>query len=278
MSIEINYKGRIGNHLFQYCFARMLAQKNSYKLLSQWDYPELMRSTVHDGGKVVDDPIWYIKDTLPFDELYIKNYDLLDFFNKPLKDYRYIVSGYFENSDFFNSNEELIKSFFKIDYSNDEFPNDIVINLRLGDDFAELGRIIHPEYYTNILERETFDKVYIVGANENEPYLKVFEKYKPIIVPNNVHQDFHFIRKFNKIVCSNSTYSWWAAFLSNASIIYTPEFNSPFLRSCRNSIVVEVKYLKDYKPVTQYEVSQSLFVKLEKLLVKKVQNLRRRFK
>ena len=30
--IEVRYQGRLGNHLFQYCFGRILAEKMGYKL------------------------------------------------------------------------------------------------------------------------------------------------------------------------------------------------------------------------------------------------------
>jgi hypothetical protein len=33
--------------------------------------------------------------------------------------------------------------------------------------------------------------------------------------------DFKFIASFDKIICSNSSYSWWAVFFGNPSAVYT---------------------------------------------------------
>jgi hypothetical protein len=116
---------------------------------------------------------------------------------------------------------------------------DIVIHLRL-DDFNHHGHnsIINDySWYEDILESETFDKVYIVYDRnpttqyrklhptiraQEEKYIVQFAKYNPIIVNKSMLDDMYFIASFDKIVCSASTYCWFAMFFSNASTVYFP--------------------------------------------------------
>lgn len=254
MSVELIYKenGRIGNHLFQYVFARLLAEKNDFRLVTPWGYPQLLQATEQKNGRVFKKPVIHISDN-PKEEGYFKNYTLNRIFDTPLKKGKYILSGYFEDSRLYDKNEALIKSFFVLD-PFEKNTEDIVINLRLGTDFHNMKAIIHPQWYLDILNKEKFNKLYIVGSRPDEPYLAHFEKYDPIIVPTDPMKDFHFIRKFDKIVCANSTYSWWAAFLSEADTIYIPDkWLSPFLTSCKNATVVKVKLWEAYEPETNYE-------------------------
>jgi hypothetical protein len=60
--------------------------------------------------------------------------------------------------------------------------------------------------------------------SKKKSYLKYFDKYNPTIVSHDEYSDFEFIRSFDKIISSNSTFSWWAAFLSDASEIYLPPY------------------------------------------------------
>uniref|UniRef100_A0A6C0F974 Glycosyl transferase family 11 n=1 Tax=viral metagenome TaxID=1070528 RepID=A0A6C0F974_9ZZZZ len=144
---------------------------------------------------------------------------------------------YYQNCNIFNPFRNKIKN--EILDLPSVVPNktDIVIHLRL-DGFNHKGynsHIIHPSWYINILENETFDKLYIVMATKSgrikhkqEPhkkiYLEHFSKFNHEIISQNEYDDFNFIRKFDKIISSNSTFSWWAAFCSDASIIYLPPY------------------------------------------------------
>jgi hypothetical protein len=264
MSIRINYKGNIGNSLFQYVYARLLAERNGLYLTSVFPYQKVIQTTPHRPGAVYTNP------KIVFDEPYIsengnyperndirKRFDFYHELDKKLAPGQYVLNGYFEYADLFNTHEELIRSYFYLDcFEKNE--KDIVMNIRFGD-FAKLGRMIDSNWYLQILENEKFEKLYIVGAKADEPYLKAFEKYKPIIIPSHSVNDFHFIRKFNKIICSNSTFCWWAAFLSEANTIYiSDKWISPLLTSCRNSTLIKANYLPSYTTSFDYLPAQLL--------------------
>ena len=101
------------------------------------------------------------------------------------------------------------------------------------------------EYYRKALERSSYDQVYICTDDPASPFLEQFKRYNPIIVSTrNLEEtlqkgvswpdisqlnmdDFLFMLSFDKIICSFSTYSWWAAFLSEAKEIYAPYPTNP---------------------------------------------------
>src|SRR5690606_20691724 len=136
-------------------------------------------------------------------------------------------------------------------------------------DFVELGRVISSEWYLKILEKESFNKLYIVGVAPDEPYLKAFEKYDPIIVTSDPWNDFHFIKSFDKIICSNSTYCWWAAFLSEATTIYVSDkWISPLLTSCKHSTLIEAEYLRSFTSSSGYSSVTKLITLKESIKLK----------
>jgi hypothetical protein len=182
---------------------------------------------------------------------YAADYGLYEALQEPIARGRYLVDGYFEYCGFYNSREALIKSFFNLE-PVEKNTRDLVMNVRL-EDFANMGMIIEPGWYLDILEAERFDRLYITGVAPGEKYLKPFMKYDPVIIPPDPVNNFHFIRSFDKIISSNSTYCWWAAFLSEAKRIYiSDKWISPLLTSCKDSILVEADYARTYQPVTSY--------------------------
>jgi len=226
MSISINYRGRFGNRMFQYIAARVFSEIYEINLISNIE-SEVIKTTEHKTFDFNTQPTKEFK--LHFD--CFTNDDDFGFWGY---DYRYIFNDFFQNSNFFNKHIDRIKSFFVLNNDNKNF-DDIVMHVRL-DDFIhsqnlenpetwDNSEIIHPDYYHEILKNENFKNLYIVHDQIKyeweKKYLSQFDKYNPIFISNSPEHDFSFIMKFNKIINSNSTFSYWSSFLSNAEIIYT---------------------------------------------------------
>lgn len=272
MSVTIDYNGNIGNCFFQYVFARMLAEKNEMYLRTPFPYQKLVQSTSHRNGRIFSNPIVVHEEPYFSESLFSTNFNhskeiFLSFYkllNEPLEPANHVLRGYFEYSEIYNANFELIRSFFDLDRVNVNY-KDIVINIRLGD-FGKHGRVVRPEWYLNILENESFEKLFIVGCDPSEDYLIPFLKYNPVVLPSDPFNDFHTIRSFDRVICSNSTFCWWAAFLGEASRIYlSDQWLSPNINSCRNSVVVGADKPIFYEPRFQYSQPGSLRSAAEKL-------------
>jgi hypothetical protein len=217
--VTCEWHGRTGNNIFQYVFARVLAYKNGLKMGTEWPHQGFIRTSLHTPGETCHDPIEKIND------LYYDQHDK-DWYNNNYNGKRVYCSGFFQHPKYYDGYADLIRSFFIIDPHDKRPSSDIVMHIRLGD-YADPGlmSVIQPAWYGKILQRLKFHpkthRLYIVCENRDDPYLKKFLHYKPEIVSQSASQDFHFIRSFDTILCSNSSYCWWAAWLSTASRIFT---------------------------------------------------------
>jgi hypothetical protein len=236
MSVSVKYYGRCGNNIFQYVTARIFAEKNNLPILTPLNCDILNEkknsSIIGNTNKTV----------------YINNSSFINdeiLFNG--NEYEYVFDDYFQNCRYINKNSELVKNFFTLpEYEKNT--NDIVLSIRLDDKIHcgnisdpenwDSAEIIHPDYYKTILESESYNKVYIVvdkiKYEWEKKYMSNFDKYKPIIISQTPYEDFHFMRKFNKIITSVSTYSYWSAFLSDAEKIYTFKNSGFFGRPMRS--------------------------------------------
>lgn len=113
-------------------------------------------------------------------------------------------------------------------------PRDLVISLRLGD-FVSIpnptprwqqrvySRFLGFDYFDNVLRHARFERLFITSDEPFHPLVDAFHSYEPILVQNDSPvKTMSFIGRFDMIAISESTYSWWAAYLSNAHTIYYP--------------------------------------------------------
>jgi hypothetical protein len=109
--------------------------------------------------------------------------------------------------------------------------DDLLISLRL-EDYTSLqnkDRLLSYDYFKIILESRKWNNVFIltnpgsIGHNDQYNYIKEFMNYDPILVRcYDPVASMGFGAQFNNVAISQSTYSWWLAFLSNAENIYYP--------------------------------------------------------
>jgi len=261
MSVEINYTGNgLGNVLYQYVYARLLAEKNNLYLKTKFPYQQIFKTSEHKNGLLLETPVITIRDVAGCE-------DGEKFFNAKLAPAHYILSGYFQTAVNYSEHADKIKSFFIIDdfKKNTE---DIVMHVRLADFGKSPTRkkaiIVEPQWYLNILKNERFSKLHIVGSRKGEPYLDFFKKYNPIVFePDGNFGNFRYIRRFDKIIGSNSTYCIWATFFSNATKIYAfcPRKFDPYIKTFENwksswlkyTDMIEGNYWENYCPKTFYE-------------------------
>jgi len=215
--IIVNYLGQLGNNLFQYAFGRILAEELNYKMFCKQipDFPNAIPTTpgmVHMypekeiPGHIVDVPSLTTERRL---------------------DQKLVLSGFFQRYEYYKNHKEKIKEWFKLERKDiGQTENDIIMHIRLGDNVSTFADnnpfIMPPEYYEKALENTTFDKLYICTDSPDHDFVKKFSKYNPVITGQSAINDFKILGSFNKIIMSQSTFSWWAAWLSDATEIYTP--------------------------------------------------------
>lgn len=107
--------------------------------------------------------------------------------------------------------------------------SDVVISLRLGDFLRPFTKVNPPhrlllyDYFRLILDRISFDRLFITSDEPFNPFVNEFYPYDPILVTNeSPSKTMALVKRFSTILISQSTYSWWCAFLSKANRVYFP--------------------------------------------------------
>lgn len=159
----------------------------------------------------------------------------------PMLNANLYISGYFQDSVPLVEHRDMLLEAFRQDdhvisshgYTLKEFmttpspirlnPEDIVLHIRLGD-FGKL--VADPVPQIAILRRLQPKRLIIVCAKPNtteENYLKLFEEFRPIFQHGTELEDFAVLREARRIMVTNSTFSWFAAFVGQATERWIPE-------------------------------------------------------
>lgn len=234
MGVQVKYQGRLGNHLFQYIAARLFAEENNLRLLSCLPQNDVVQCAPRAEGRR-----FYGAPKVVSDED--------DIFDRSWDPGHYAFNGYFQRSVWYHARREKVLKMIELRPVEEVNRNDIVINLRVDEDYRSLKWAIHPSWYLGILAQEKFDRLHIVADVRNEEYLAAFREYDPVTVSSGPKDDWEYLRKFDRIVTANSTFSWWAAYFSRASRIYTFKrwvtHPIPKLHAFPNGIEVDGKFL-----------------------------------
>lgn len=211
--VTVDLFGRKGNNIFQYVIARILAEQLHQPFGTQWNHSEFIEHVPWT---------WHVKENQSNININIKEVEVGDALDCDYIDANVHLHGYFQDALYYNQHRNRIKKMWKLPkiQKNTE---DLVIHLRLTDYWWHRNNcVINPKWYLNIIRKEHPRKLYIVVEPHvtNAKYLQAFADLKPEIVSGTPKSDFEFLMQFDRIVCSNSTFAWWAAFLSDASKIY----------------------------------------------------------
>lgn len=236
MGVQVKYQGRLGNHLFQYIAARLFAEKNGLRLLSCLPVNDVVQCSPRaEGIRIYGAPIRITDDYDIFDRAWAPDH--------------YVFDGYFQRSRWYHERRDQVLRCVELPPAQEINRKDIVINLRVDEDYRSLGWTIHPSWYLQILAEEKFERLHIVADVRNEQYLAHFRKYDPIVVSSGPRGDWERLRSFDRIVTANSTFSWWAAYFSQASRIYTFKrwvtHPIPQLHAFPNGAEVDGKFLHE---------------------------------
>jgi hypothetical protein len=212
-------KINLGNKLFIYGLARYVAEFHGYKLdigkyfliyrdqqvynfpygnidgkeilqpkfeLHEWIDYSLEKLVKDCKGKYVDWVAYYLR------------YDLI----KPIKGY--------------------IKNLYKDLTLTADNKNDVIILLRSSN--TDPTFVLPDEYYESIIKTLKFENLYI-SYDHLENHTSILEKlkiYNPILLNLNSIELLKTITSKKILVCCQGTFSFWAAFLTNAEKIYWP--------------------------------------------------------
>lgn len=228
MVIIPEYFCKLGNQMFQYCWGRIIAEHFGYGFQA----PALLNLPTDLPGKMYTDPVQVLCDLneIPVDPESVFG----------ITDPRRIeLRGLFQQADKYAAHREKIKSWFAGSLTAQAVKEKTVgVHIRLGD-YYTLGWHLPVVYYHRAIES-------ILGFNPNrcivysdgdggilKAYLDGLLKYFPKLT---VHrgpplETLESMMSCEFIVTGNSSFSWWAAFLSDANRVTFPYNWQPYGRS-----------------------------------------------
>lgn len=222
--IGIKYKGRFGNNMFQYTFGRLLAIKHGYDfmVMDKRKHDDMCENWFEIDRGVKFDKNYSFTNTMNEKKLGFLHENYSDFSNVK-KDT--IVNGFWQSEKYFIDNEKLVEQFFqkktKI-YINEtkhiKFNENLcIIHMRVGDYIKKRKSWILPkDFYIKAMNKMlTFNKnIKFKIVTDTITYAK--EQFPNIdIVASSPQADFHRIMQAKYKIISNSSFSWWSAWLGH---------------------------------------------------------------
>ncbi len=183
-------QGGIGNRLFQYAFSRLLAGDLGYDFSSPEvpGFPQLVTSI--PGVMKIDGEL--------------------------------ICKGYFEHAPVYAIYHDEIQEWFQLGPGKRE--SRTVIHVRGGDAAREGFRCPPIEYYQEAIRQAQFSERWIVTDDPNNDIcLSLARQFHIPVYCRDTMLDWESIRNAGQIIIGNSTFSWWAAFLSGHNNVIQPE-------------------------------------------------------
>lgn len=220
---NIGTDGRLGNQLFQYSSIFGLCKKNNYK------YCLPLNQTNLDYFNITVDNCDISKLNLPIH--YEKDYfHKENIFDKP-DNVSYI--GFFQNYNYFDYCKEFIKQelSFKpntlIDEVDQWFHNKLLVSIHIRrTDYRYYQHFFYQPSLSWYLASMKFfpDQQFIVFSDDKPWCQKSFRNIKNVIISPFKHyiQDLYAMTKCIGHIISNSTFSWWGAYLSNSNTVIMP--------------------------------------------------------
>ena len=209
--IEVEYLGRLGNNLFQYCFGRIAALQLHWalKVSPLAGFP---RTRELISGNSYDSPI---------DEVTDDNCDrsaLMD--GRPR---RIRLKGFFQRHEFYRPYRAEICDWLTLESpAPAKAPDDaIVVNVRRTD-YIDQRWALPYSYYRDAIRQSGASHVIIVTDDPLDPFFWMFREFSPQFMCADGLSALAFLVSARRLVMSQSSFSWWASFLGNMDEVFAP--------------------------------------------------------
>lgn len=206
--ITINRKGRLGNAILLDVCTSILSKKHDLKVINYNNYLNFPFIINLYQGKIIKNNYIVLNES---------NYE--EIFSNDNLDCGILVDVLYQNKKFLTTYQQQIKEHF-IFLDNDPVKDEVFLHVRLGD-----VAYLNPgfDYYDNCLKKINFKKGYISSDSPNHEIVqKLILKYNLVLIEMSPENILNFARKFENLILSNGTFSWWIGFLSCAKNIFYP--------------------------------------------------------
>ncbi len=215
-------RGRLGNQMFQYAITRIIAEKNNYNFY----LPKEKNGNGQNISEYFDLDTGVIDGNIlrRYEENPDQNYDpnlfsILDFT---------LISGFFQTEKYFLGYEEKLKQWFNVKKTNkveeilNKYPIDeyCYIHFR-GGDYKDMPNWSLPKKYYDDAMKEIDGNLKFLVITDDIEYARQF--FTDIdIISNDMMVDFALLYYSKFCIIPNSSFSWWAAWLSDKEKTIAP--------------------------------------------------------
>ncbi len=186
------YSGRLGNHIFQHCYCRLLAEQHG-KNLNCAGLP-FFPNTSGATSPTEAETLLRCRNTL----------------DAEIAAGSYAIRGLFQNYSHFRDHMPRIKEWLHKRPLECFTSDDLLISIRLGD-FKRFNVCLPFAYYEQAIRLFDCRNIHLVTDEPSHPFIGRFAKFNARIIAQD---DFVHGLSFENIVMSNSTYCWWYTILS----------------------------------------------------------------
>jgi hypothetical protein len=212
--IEVRYKGRLGNNMFQYCLGRILAEGLGFALKAD-PIPAFPSTAQYVDGACHEGPEQVLTGhRIDLAEL------LAD--RSPRK---IVLDGWFQCYEYYRPHGASIREWLAFDpsISVPHFQPEVVVNVRRTD-YVWLGWALPFCYYEAALTHllPNGGKIWIVTDDRRDPFFRQFARWRPRFFSGTAPEQMLFMATASRLVMSPSTFSWWPTFLGDPKEVVCP--------------------------------------------------------
>lgn len=226
--ITVPLRHGVGNKLLQYSIGRILAERTGLTMSIGF------HKSKHETE--LDDPLGELLSTFELD-LYVPGStiagvprilrsDTCPDVMKVQGDRPLVVYGQFFRYEYLKPYKSKIRNDWlplKVEELPSVSENAACVHMRFGD-LIQLGKNLNVEYYMRAVETMKWDQLTILTDDPSNSIAKeISSAYGGTIVSNpRWRDDFKIMAAHKQIAICESTFSWWAAWLSDAELIVSP--------------------------------------------------------
>lgn len=245
MTVEVRYLGHLGNNLFQYALGRIIAEALGQELVcippaegASWAALSRRSGTRHDltahadrfadapqhiaGAAVAHPQIRYVLG----EKFHWSGHGLnLAHLLRHGHGHRVVLQGYFQRVEYYHPHRERIRRWLRVrpvELPCTLRPEDVVVNVRRSLDVLLLDWALAPQYYHEVLAGMSPGRVFVCGLGLDAALREALAPFHPVYLELPAMAALHLLSTANRLVIANSTFSWWGAYLSEASEIHFP--------------------------------------------------------
>ncbi len=207
--IEIRYRGALGNRLFQYALGRHLAETHGLEFRAPVRSPFPITRETLPGTRNPGPRLRLTDASLRLD---------------PFPAHRRIqLYGFFQDMSWLHGVP--LNKWYALPPALETDPRDAVVHVRLGD-FVKLNRVLPVTYYCEAIRRLNPRRLFLCTDRPRSPFLNPLMEFRPEIIRANPSETMAAIASFSRVILSQSTFSWWAAYLGKAREIIYPAIHT----------------------------------------------------